>query len=331
MLADNPESLSALTAHEFFHLWNLKRIRPKSLEPVDYSKENYTSALWFSEGFTDAASNIIRLRASLLDEAGYLQGLSHEIAELEGRPAHRTQSAEESSLDAWLEKYPSYRLPGRSISYYNKGNLLGVLLDLQVRESSHGAASLRDVFRWMNLNYARKGRFFPDAEGVQQAAEAVSHAPLANFFQAYVQGTDEIPWDDFFRSVGLRLVRRTRLAADLGFYASRNFDAPPVVAAVEPGSPAERAGLAEGDSILSLDGRPPDSDFYQRLASLAVGDRLHLHVGGPRGERELQWQLAGREEVEFELRDVDNITPQQKTRRAAWLKGESPGAGETGP
>ena len=133
-LAENPQSLGDVTAHEFFHLWNVKRIRPQSLEPIDYTKENYTRALWFSEGVTTTAGNIIRLRAGLLDEARYLKGLAGEIAELERRPAHLTQSVEESSLDAWLEKYDYYRLPDRSISYYNKGYLLGVLLDLQVRE-----------------------------------------------------------------------------------------------------------------------------------------------------------------------------------------------------
>ena len=96
--------------------------------------------------------------------------------------------------------------PSRSISYYNKGYLLGVLLDLQVREASHRTASLRDVLRWMNQNYAQKGQFFPDSEGVRQAAEAVSHSDLGWFFQKYVAGTDEIPWDDFFKTVGLRVV-----------------------------------------------------------------------------------------------------------------------------
>ena len=138
-LAESPDSLGDVTAHEFFHLWNVKRIRPQSLEPIDYTKENYTRALWFSEGMTTTAGNIIRLRAGLLDEARYLKSIADEIAELERRPAHLSQSAEESSLDAWLEKYDYYLLPSRSISYYNKGYLLGVLLDLQVRETSHGS------------------------------------------------------------------------------------------------------------------------------------------------------------------------------------------------
>ncbi|MGC2329246.1 MAG: hypothetical protein WA604_21210, partial [Candidatus Sulfotelmatobacter sp.] len=198
-ISRSSEVLSTVTAHEFFHLWNVKRIRPRTLEPVDYTKENYTRALWFSEGVTSTAEGVIQLRAGLLDEKRYLELLGDEITDLERRPAHLTQSAEESSLDAWLEGDPYYRRPERSISYYNKGELLGVVLDLAVRDATHDHASLREVMQWMNQNYAKKGRFFADSDGVREAAEAVSHANLALFFAKYVAGTEEIPWDDFFR------------------------------------------------------------------------------------------------------------------------------------
>ena len=329
-LAESPLSLGDLTAHEFFHLWNVKRIRPQSLEPIDYTKENYTRALWFSEGVTTTAGNIIRMRAGLLDEARDLKGLAAEIGELQRRPAHLTQSAEESSLDAWLEKYDFYRLPNRSISYYNKGYLLGVLLDLEVREASRDAASLRDVFLLMNQN-ARKGQFFPESEGVRQAAEAVSHTDLGGFFQKYVAGTEEIPWDKFLVGVGLHLVRQTVSVADPGFVAAHNFDAAPAVASVTAGSEAERAGLAVGDDILEINGFAAGSDFEQRLAELRPGGTLQLRVRNSGSERELRWKLAHRGQVAFDLKDVDNITQQQRARRAAWLKGESGLSGESRP
>ena len=128
--------------------------------------------MWFSEGVTSTAEGIIQLRAGLLDEKQYLLRLGELITELERRPAHLTQSAEESSLDAWLEGYSLLPPSERSISYYNKGELLGVLLDLAVREVSHGQASLREVLQWMNDNYAQKGRFFNDSDGVREAAES---------------------------------------------------------------------------------------------------------------------------------------------------------------
>ena len=161
VLAHSPEALASVTSHEFFHLWNVKRIRPQALEPVDYTKENYTRALWFSEGCTSTAADIIQLRSGLMDESQFERQLSAGIAELERRPAHLAQSAEDSSLDAWLEGYAYYRRSDRSISYYNKGELLGIMLDLAVREASHGRASLREVFQWMNQNYAKKGTLFP--------------------------------------------------------------------------------------------------------------------------------------------------------------------------
>ncbi len=120
-------------------------------------------------------------------------------------------------------------------------------------------------------------------------------------------------------------MKRPGAVADLGFSATRNFGAPPSVAAVNPGGAAEHAGLVAGDSILKINGRDASSDFQQQLSNLMPGDIIHLHVKNRRGERDLQWKLASREEVEFELRDVDNITPQQKARRAAWLASEDEG------
>jgi predicted metalloprotease with PDZ domain len=330
-LKDNFQALDEVTAHEFFHLWNVKRIRPQSLEPIDYTKENYTRALWFSEGVTSTVEDIILLRAGLLDEHRYLQRLGDQISELMRRPAHRTQSAEESSLDAWLEKYAYYEQPERSISYYNKGELLGLILDLEVRDRSHGAASLRDVFQWMNQNFARKKKFFPDSAGVRTAAEAVGHADFSSFFNKYVAGVEDIPWDDFFTTVGLHVVRRAAISPDPGFAAARNGDASPRVIRVRTGSEAERAGLLAGDVLLAINGRVASSDFERRLGELRPGDMIHLRVRHYSNEREMQWKIASREEVEFELKDVDNVTTQEKSRRSAWLRGESESAGESKP
>jgi predicted metalloprotease with PDZ domain len=323
VLAKAPEALASVTAHEFFHLWNVKRIRPQTLEPVDYTRENYTRALWFSEGCTSTAADFIQLRGGLLDEPHFEQEVASGIGELERRPAHLTQSAEESSLDAWLEGDAYYRRPERSISYYNKGELLGITLDLAVRDASHGQASLREVFQWMNKNYAKKGLFFPDS-GVREAAEAVSHADLGWFFAKYVSGTAEIPWNDFFRSVGLRLMEGTNNVADAGFVASRNFDGPMTVAAVVPGSDAERAGLQVSEAILEVNGKMAAQEFSEEMAQLTPGDTIALKVRARRGgERDLKWKVGSREEKSYELKDVEKVTAEQRARRAAWLKGEA--------
>ena len=323
-IKENLEALASVTSHEFFHLWNVKRIRPRSLEPIDYTKENYTRALWFSEGCTSTAEGFIQLRAGLLDEKQYLYRLGEEIGELEQRPAHLTQSAEQSSLDAWLEGFPYYRRPERSISYYNKGELLGIMLDLSVRNASQGQASLREVMQWMNANYAKKSRFFDDSSGVEEAAEAVSRTDLSSFFANYVAGTEEIPWDDFLRSVGLHVEALTTQVPDPGFLASRNFDGPMSVAVVSPGSEAERAGLQVGDTILELQGKPAGQESRQELSRLSPGDTITLRVRSRRaGERELKWKVSSRQEVSYEVRDLDHLTGEQRARRAAWLKGEA--------
>lgn len=324
VLAKAPEVLASVTAHEFFHLWNVKRIRPQTLEPVDYMRENYTRALWFSEGCTSTAADIIQLRGGLLDERHFEQELASGIGELERRPAHLTQSAEESSLDAWLEGDAYYRRPQRSISYYNKGELLGITLDLAVREASHGQASLREVFQWMNQNYAKKGRFFSDSEGVREAAEAVSHADLGWFFAKYVAGTEEIPWNDFFRTVGVRVVEGKNTAPDAGFVASRNFDGPMTVAAVTAGSEAEHAGLQAGDTVLEINGKTAGQESSQEIARLIPGDTITVKIHARRGgDRELKWKVGSRDEVSYDLKDVESITAEQLARRTAWLKGEA--------
>jgi len=254
-----------------------------------------------------------------------------QVSELENSPAHTTQSAEESSLDAWLEKYSYYRQPQRSISYYNQGELLGLMLDLAMRDASHGQACLRDLFHWLDQNFARQGKFFADSQGVEQAAEAVAHTDLAQFFRNYVSGVDEIPWDDFFRTVGLHVSRKSVNIVDAGFQAGRNFDAPPAVIQVNPGSDAERAGLMPGDVLLEINGHVAAADFEQRLRELRGGDTLRLRVRNEHGEHNLQWKVGTREEVEFGLQDVENMSAQQKARRAAWLRGECQPAGDTRP
>jgi predicted metalloprotease with PDZ domain len=317
---------NAVSAHEFFHLWNVKRIRPRTLEPIDYTRENFTRALWFSEGVTSTAEEIIQLRAGLMEERQFLSRLGEQISELENRPAHLMQSAEESSLDCWLEGFDYYRRPERSISYYNKGELLGFMLDLAMRNASHDQASLRELFQWMNANYAKKGRYFDDSNGVREAAEAVTHADLDWFFTKYVAGTDDIPWNDFLRYVGLRVDSLTVSVPDPGFVASRNFDGPMSVIEITSGGEAERAGLQTGDIITEIQGKPATEESNQQLALLNPGDPIIVKVRSHGGEHELRWKMAGHQAVSFQVNDLDKITPEQRRHRAAWLEGEAESA-----
>jgi predicted metalloprotease with PDZ domain len=320
---DRLDLFASITSHEFFHLWNVKRIQPQSLQPIDYTKENYTPSLWFSEGVDSTVGEYLLLRAGLLDERHYLEHLSQEITELENRPAHLTQSAEESSRDAWLEKYPYYGLPERSISYYNKGELLGVLLDLIMRDSSNDKTSLRELFRWMNQRYAKPGKSFADSAAVRQAAETVSHGDLGEFFQKCVSGTEEIPWDKFFARVGLQVIQAEVTFAEPGFDAVQKFDQPPTVVHVLPGSAAEGAGLKEDDIILQIQGQPAGRNFEREIMDLAPGAALQLVVSRGGIRHELQWTMGSRKQAVFHLQDVSAMSPQQKAHRAAWLFGDA--------
>ncbi len=197
-------NVEGITAHEFFHLWNVKRIRPKTLEPVDYTRANLTRALWFAEGVTSTYASYTLVRSGLRSPQQFYDGLAGEISQLEARPARRWKSAEEASLDAWFEIYPLYRQPQFSISYYNKGQILGVLLDILVRDATDNRRSLDDVLRRLHEEYERHGRYYDDSEGIRAVAEEVGGAHFANFFARYVAGTDALPYEDILRRAGLR-------------------------------------------------------------------------------------------------------------------------------
>ena len=314
--------LASVSAHEFFHLWNVKRIRPQTLEPVNYQGENDTRALWFSEGVTSTVGDMLLARSGIIGDADYLQRVSSEITELQRRPAHLWQSAEESSLDAWFEGITFYRSPERSISYYNKGEILGILLDLRIRQLTDGQKSLRDLFQWMDEHYAKQHRFFPDSDGVQQAAEMVSGQSFASFFADYVAGVKEIPYDDFLKFVGLHAVVHQGQVATAGFSSTANLGGVPEVAQVEPGSDAQRAGIVAGDRITSLNGKPAPGYLDDEISRLPPGSTIHLQIENRRSKREVELRLGARKLDIYELEDLPVVTPEQRAHRAAWIHGD---------
>ena len=322
-MAADPLDLESVTAHEFFHLWNVKRIRPASLEPVVYTRENYTRALWFSEGVTTTVAEIALRRAGLLSEQQFLQSLAREIRTLQLRPAHAWQSAEESSLDTWLERYPEYGAPERSISYYNKGDLLGVLLDLEMRRATNGKKCLRDLFQWMNQHYAMQDQYFADSAGVRAAAEAVTGADFSSFFNSYVSGVQELPYQELLATVGLQLVRQKVEIPDIGFDSVRNEGERPIVVAVKEGSDAAKSEISPGDTVVKLNGKPAQQEIAVILGRLRPGDVVRLQVTGAKGTRDLKIRLGSRQEEQVALTDLQPITSEQQIRRSAWLAGEA--------
>jgi len=203
-LREHWENLEEVVAHEFFHLWNVKRIRPQLLEPIDYVHGNDTRDLWFSEGVTSTYGALALLRAGLISRQTFYARLESAIETLESRPARFFQSAEESGLEAWFEKYNDYLLPQRSISYYNKGELLGYLLDLALRHASGNAAGLDDVMRRLNEDCARPGRFYTEADLRRVIAlTAPGFSGLEAFFEDYVRGTRQLDYRAYLGYAGL--------------------------------------------------------------------------------------------------------------------------------
>jgi len=147
----------------------------------------------------------------------------------------------------------------------------------------------------------------------------LSHASLREFFQKYVSGVEEIPWDKFFASVGLRVNRLQAVFADPGFEAVQKFDQPPVVMQVQAQSAADRAGLRAQDEILQINGDPAGRNFEKHMANLAPGGILNLIVRRAGAQYQLHWKLGGREQTIFQIMDLPEVTAQQKARRAAWL------------
>jgi len=314
--------LASVSAHEFFHLWNVKRIRPQSLEPIDYQGEQDTRALWFSEGVTSTVSDMLLARSGLIDEREYLQRVSGEITELQRRSARKWQSAEESSLDAWFEGIAFYRSPQRSVSYYNKGEILGILLDLRIRQLTNGSKSLRDLFWWMNQHYAKQHRFFPDSAGVEEAAEAVSGQSFSEFFRDYVAGVKEIPYDDFLQFAGLHVVVNTTQYATAGFTTTANLGGQPEVVRIDTNSDAQRLGILVGDRVIRVNGKPAGASLDEELSRLQPGTTVRVELENRRGKREIELRLGAREEQAYELQDLTDVASQQRSHRSAWIHGD---------
>jgi predicted metalloprotease with PDZ domain len=185
---------------------------------------------------------------------------------------------------------------------------------------------VRELFRSLNADYARQGKFFADSAAIEHQAESLSHADLRAFFEKYVSGTDEIPWDVFFAPVGLQVVKTDIVMAARGFDAVRKFDQPLTVVRVRPGSAADRAGLKPGDVIMQINGNPPGQEFEANINALGPGAMLQLLVSRNGLRVPLQWKLESRTQSVFRLEDLAHVTAEQKAERAAWLfdKDEKP-------
>jgi predicted metalloprotease with PDZ domain len=326
--ADVPAQLPSYSAHEFFHAWNVKRIRPQSLEPVDYTKEMWTRSLWFAEGVTNTYGAYTLERTGLWSAQQFYANLADEIRELQSRPAHRWQSVEQSSLDAWYEKYPLYTRPEESISYYNKGQIVGVLLDLLIRDRTDNHASLDDVLRALNEQYAKQGRLYNETEGLRAVTQEVirkkassADADLGDFFRRYISGADEIPYADFLARAGWTLRDTGQHRAAIGFALARDNAVPPTVVSIDPDSSASQAGLKEGDVLLSLNGEAVPRPLERWLRDHQPDERVTVKIQRGGEQRDISFPLGRQNEAAYQIVEAPSPTDKQRRIRDGILHG----------
>ncbi|PPE68129.1 M61 family metallopeptidase [Caldimonas caldifontis] len=314
--SDGYVTLLGLISHEYFHTWNVKRLRPSEFTRYDYTRENYTQMLWFFEGFTSYYDDLLLRRAGLIDETRYLKLLSRTITNTITLPGRQVQSVAQASFDAWVKYYrPDENTVNATISYYTKGALVALALDLRLR--SEGRGTLDEVMRWL---WRETGGGPMDEALFAQALEAVGGRSFRKELQAWVHGTQDLPLDELLRGLGVRWHREAPgWAQRLGVRVSEATGV--VIKMVLRGGPAERAGLQPGDELLAVNGwrvrKLDDLALYLPRAS-APAD-LSLLVA--RDQRVLALGLdlpAGLGAVVLSI--ADNTDAAAAARRKDWLK-----------
>jgi predicted metalloprotease with PDZ domain len=341
-----------LVAHEHFHAWNVKRIHPDALGPFDYTREAYTRSLWVMEGVTSYYDRLLVRRSGLEAPKSYLERIAEDVSKLLQTPGRARQSIEESSFDAWIKLYrPDENSVNSTVSYYLKGGLVTLALDLTIRVRSNGARSFDDVLRHLWARYGREGRGFRDAD-VQAEAEAATGVSLGDCFDKWVRGREEIDLAGALRPFGLELKAelpkdkdrdRDRDRPDKEKDKDRDKDASSDVAPawlgagtrteggrtwvshVLDGGAAWRSGLYAGDEILALDGfRVDDKSLRDRIDERKPGEVARLTVFRRDELVEVEVKLSARPRDRISIVPRKDATPEEKARYKAWLAADFP-------
>jgi predicted metalloprotease with PDZ domain len=306
----------ATVAHEFFHLWNVKRIRPAVLGPFDYTREVHTRLLWMVEGLTSYYGDRLLLRGGIDAPSEYLSRMAAVIDSIEHTPGRRMMSVEEASWNAWLR---SDNADSNTISYYTKGEVIGLLLDIEIRARTKGEKSLDDVMRYLMETYANKGVGFSE-DGFLKAVETVAGSDFHEFFDAAVRGRQQLDYNRYVRQAGLMVQVQVQPAS---IYLGIEFESEgglPRLRRIVPNSPAERARLDAGDVLIAMnDERLTLENFRSRLHSHTIGETIKLTV--LRGQRLLNLSIVPAEfqEERWQLNEAAQPTPEQLRIKNAWL------------
>ncbi len=307
------------TAHEYFHLWNVKRIRPVALGPFDYENENYTHNLWVSEGFTSFYAEYILRRAGIISPETYIENAAISISGVENTPGNKIQSATEASWDAWIKHYrPNENSRNTTISYYPKGSVIAEVLNLMILKNTKGEKNLDDLMKSLYKTYYKeKGRGFKDEE-LQNALVELAGKDVIKFSEKYIYGTETIDYNTYFNYIGLKMIDKNEgnSAAYLGInmsLANRN-----VVATVTKDSPAYQAGISPLDELSSIDGNLV-SDMAEFLSGKKVGDVIKVKVNHQGLPRIYEVTLTNNPMKAFKLEKVESPSAEQEKLYKKWL------------
>lgn len=305
-----------LVSHEHFHVWNVKRIHPERLGPFDYQRENYTRDLWTVEGITSYYTYVSLLRAGLLDPKRFLDTFAKQIKALHGVPGRKVCSLRDASFDTWIKLYrPHPHNRNANVSYYLKGALASLVLDVAIRVDTAGEKSLDDVMRYLWTHYAGAVGY-PEGgfEGVIRDAVGVD---TAEFFDVFIRGTDDPDWNDWLENIGLQLVTEVEPATPpfFGFDESGG-----KITSVMAQSPAERGGLQPDDELVAIDGLRA-KDVAARLRDTTAEQPVPFHVFR-RGELvELTLTPQPPQPSKWSLRLREDATDTARRLLEQWLGG----------
>ena len=313
-----------LVSHEFFHVWNVKRLRPAALGPFDYENEVYTRSLWFAEGVTSYYTPLIPRRVGLTKTEELLTSLSEHIEKLQMTPGRLHQSLEESSFDAWIKLYrPDENSVNTTISYYVKGAVVAWLLDAEIRSKTGGERSLDDLVRRLYAQHS--GATGYTDEDLERAAGETAGTSLEPFFARAVRGRDELDYENALRTFGLRFRPARSGLPDptptvwMGIDTAAR-DGKLLVASVREDGPAHDAGLAAEDEILAVGGFRVDArTLTERLQQFRSGDRVDVLVARRDAIRTVPLVFCEHPGSPWRLEIDPDAPPEGVKQREAWM------------
>lgn len=306
-----PEQLIGTAAHEFFHLWNVKRIRPAEMFPYDYSRENETPLLWVSEGLTNYYGSLATYRAGITSKENFLRRKGGTIGDIENDEVRKYISPAEASVSTWL----GYDAPvAFGISYYTQGENLGALLDLSIRRDTDGKASLDDVFRALYNDFYKKGKGFTTDDMIS-IVNKLTKKDYHDFYRKYVFGTEVPNYDEIYGYAGFTVEKQTRQSPVFGF-GGRNRNGGLLINSIVPNQSAAKAGLKENDIIMKLDGKTLQEFAFDSAAGKTI--KLTVKRGGE--DLEIPFTVGAEEMTAYSLVEMPQATAQQIKIREGWLK-----------